>query len=689
MLAAERVQHNSLHILASCRRGMARLRHEASDADARTLQAQTQAPVGVLQLPRTRSERFHHLRVLDRVPFDLVPAFDERWELHGGGEASKGSIGRILRRYRKDSTTVLLNTMLQACAQRCRDLTIWDSAASNLRDIAAEMSAPDLGLTLACLVKTNYRRDAGLVPLLLGHLADRSGPARNAVAAPRRPVLSVPGSHGRRHRRLVGSAPLPIAIAPVSMARSRRTMFSEHALASGLAAAQHFRLGRKCPAPVSKLCNIARRSHRAISARVLSRVVHSVGGLAEARNGASARLLDDLQPKLVDRLGVVEGSGKTKRREEEWAAGDLCLVARAYALSACKSRRPLFDALRERLTDVVLLQLSPSEVAGLANSFSKLTVASELGHVPLFDLLGRQLIAAGEASGLRNACVALNAFAQASIRHEPLFVGYESLLPAWMPDRDCDMRQLSMLAHAYVRVGLPQTSLLPLIWSHATRLVPTSNGQSLALVVFAATKASAIATPDGALLLRAISLRLFDLLGVSQSGGPSVDPETVTVIAYALIRGGCAHAVAPGLWPAFAERGRLGLAELSASHAANLATALVELPHAAPKAAKMAQSQTEAFFDGLRERLAEETKVEPLIAAKLVSAFGDARALAAGPLVQRLAHQALRGDTAGGSPLGFLAMRRMAESLSRLRVPDEDLLQALTVAQRPQPRRRR
>eukprot|EP00438_Fugacium_kawagutii_P026517 Skav209476 [mRNA] locus=scaffold1892:19797:21483:+ [translate_table: standard] len=102
-------------------------------ADPRLELAKAQAPVGLLQLPRSRGERLRHMEIIDRVLISLP-----------------GPIGKILRRHRKDSPTTLIHTMLkvrcegvrqllipstrlEACVEKRWDAMLWDTFANTVR----------------------------------------------------------------------------------------------------------------------------------------------------------------------------------------------------------------------------------------------------------------------------------------------------------------------------------------------------------------------------------------------------------------------------------------------------------------------------------------------------------------------------------------------------------------------------
>lgn len=294
---------------------------------------------------------------------------------------------------------------------------------------------------------------------------------------------------------------------------------------------------------------------------------------------------------------------------------------------------------------------------------------------------------------MRDACVALNAFAQSSIRHERLFLELERLLPARLHDRECDMRQLAMMAHAHVRVSLSRSSLLPLVWDRARDLAPQSDAHGLSLALFALTKASAVCTPSGRALVAEIGKQLLGLLSGSSHhvGRGVVEPATIAVTAYSLARGGCIGIVEPALWSALALQSKAVLSRLSLTEAANVLAAFAKVAKTEPVEAALARSSIMAFADELRQRIDREvvpealgprpqTSLEPAVAAKLIASFGELRCSDAAPTALRLARRCV---ARAGASWGAVPLRGVAEAMASLRAHDEDLLQALALLQRP------
>ncbi|CAE7398253.1 unnamed protein product [Symbiodinium natans] len=428
--------------------------------DPRTEWAKAHAPVGLLQLPRTRGERLRHLEILDQVPFDLVNAFHEREAERGQlVGAARGPIGKILRRHRQDTSTTLIRTMLKACVEKRWDPMLWDTFAEAARNDMPRMTPSDIGLTLSCFSKADYRRDPALIPELLKSLAalaampavpvERSTPGHSSDTLATVAQARVT-SHGRRHRQSAA-----VTEEKSRKSSAKKASFPEYALLAGFAAAQHFDLGKVSADNLAKLCTRALQCSSDLSSRVLCRLVHHSSNLAHAPGGASGsawKLLSGLQAELRRRLRAQEGG------DAAIAASDLCLVAHAYAQSPQQADKRLFQDIEKRLLDgVSLIQLGAGELSNLANAFSKLSDAQKSGHVELFNRLGHQLIESNstgkEAMTLRTACVALNAFSSASVRHEPYFFACQENLPALLHSPECDMRQLAMIAHSYAECG--------------------------------------------------------------------------------------------------------------------------------------------------------------------------------------------------------------------------------------------
>ncbi|CAK9016882.1 unnamed protein product [Durusdinium trenchii] len=673
-------------------RGQVRLLGEAPScadpADPRTDLAKARAPVGLLQLPRSRGERLRHMEIIDRVPFDLVGAYHERETEHGRlVGAARGPIGKILRRHRMDSSTALIHSMLKACVEKRWDMMLWETFADAIRRELSHLAPADIGLVLFCCVKADYRRDPTLVPELLNKMAAlavatgirsrrllAAGHASSTAAAIAQASLSV----GRRHRRRAQKETLVV--------RGRKACFPEYAFLAAMTAAQHYRVGRECRDDIARITTRALEGCSGMSSYVLCRLVHRASNLANEAGGSSpGKFLQRAAPELRQRLQDSSG--------EELSSSDLCLIAHAYAHGPMKADI-LFKDLRKRLMDndgVSLLKLSAGELSNLANAFSKLSNASQNGSLELFDRLGRQLMQGlrgstaftqenQDALDLRNVCVSLNAFAQASLRHEPFFVACEDYLPALLHSRDCDVRQLAMIAHAYVRVGLLQSCLLPLVWERATRLAPTCDMQSVSLMIFAVTKA-AVSDASGKGLLSTLTSRLSELLRGRQSR--LLPSQTIVVSTYALAKSGYKGLVEKAVWIALAQHARRKLFDVSLSEAANLASAFAEVLKDTPQDCSTLSEEINFFFADLLEVLKHRLPLESIAtrplpqqaASKFIIAFGDAQCYEAAGVAQEIARRFLL-------PKPQLPLRPMIQAISKLQVHDEDLVQALTMAQK-------
>lgn len=453
------------------------------------------------------------------------------------------------------------------------------------------------------------------------------------------------------------------------------SLFSAHAAIAAFSAVRHFLFAvlNENVAIVAQLCAQVKRHRRTFSDQEISEIVHHIGCLGVVKQ--TVRMAADLihGPLRLELLRRMEIDSSGVSNMAEWPPSGLCLIAHAYAHTLRSARpledKPLFDAIANRLDDVALLQLSVGELANLANAFSRLRQAADLGFVPLFDRLGRQLARSGSRTtndtsakrtpsaatsielSLRDACVVLNAFAHASVRHEPVFFAFEKDLPALLNTPECDMRQLAMIAHAHVRVGLMKSSILPIIWARAGALALKSDAHGVALVLFAATKASALGSDGGSDFLHAISRRLLQLL---KKDAASIEPATVAMVSYALVRGGCASAVDAALWHHLALRAGQCVPLLGFAEAANVAASFANLSEVSPGAFRRTAAATDALFHRLRERadaaLANGgSEISPLAAAKLVTAFGTLGRYEAGQTAVGLARCCLlpRSSDAG------------------------------------------
>ncbi|CAE7517972.1 unnamed protein product [Symbiodinium sp. CCMP2592] len=324
--------------------------------DPRTELAQAQAPVGLLQLPRTRGERLRHLEILDQVPFDLVNAYHEREAERGQlVGAARGPIGKILRRHRQDDSTTLIRTMLKACVEKRWDPMLWDTFAEAVQTEQNRLTPSDISLVLFCFMKADYRRDASLVPELLKILASfavmpaaspRSAPGHASNTLATVATAALPTS-GRKHRRK-SVQPGALKARPGGGRPAKKASFPEYALLASFAAAQNFSLGKASGDDLAKLCGRALQSSSELSGRVLCRLVHHSGSLIQATGGCgpALKLLLGMQQELRQRL-LAQQAGA----DAAISASDLCLVAHAYAQIPQRADKGLFQEIEKRLLD--------------------------------------------------------------------------------------------------------------------------------------------------------------------------------------------------------------------------------------------------------------------------------------------------------------------------------------------------
>lgn len=188
-------------------------------------------------------------------------------------------------------------------------------------------------------------------------------------------------------------------------------------------------------------------------------------------------------------------------------------------------------------------------------------------------------------------------------------------------------------------------------------------------------------------MLRALSSRLLELLQGPESVH-RVPQQTVAVSAYALAKSGYKDIVEEAVWSVLAQHGRCHLRRFSMTEAANLASAFAEVCN---KATQNPATTTElhTFFDELLVEVtrwisSEDSRKRPLppaAAAKFIVAFGEIKCYEAAGAVQELARRFLL-------PSPQVPVRSVVQALSKLHVFDEDLVQALTMAQKASVRRR-
>ncbi|CEM06116.1 unnamed protein product [Vitrella brassicaformis CCMP3155] len=474
----------------------------------------TSKPFGELHQPRSRAEKEAHLEVIDTVPFDMVDALAERNRLGVELEGLPPPISKILLRHGTDDVTELLSAMMQAVVRRQYDPTVWRTFHSTAEEHMAKLNAAEVGLILTCYVKAKRNGEGGFL-----HKTDYgAGAGAGGVGDLGALVTKLLRRFTGRHHKV----------------------FSLHGTVSAVSAMCEFSADMQQQDRLyvlEHLLGLVKRHLERMPLQQLSRVVLSWSGLpdiAHAR-GLYTQLLDQI---AVD---VVSSPGRRTELDQQAATSLATAYNRSMSLlgwtnAETRSRvKKLFDELA-RVAIEHSSSLTADQLSGLANSFSKWGDGADQGYLELYKMLGDHLACTAGVLSVRNIAVAVHAFAAVHILHEAFFHQVTQVLPSLLGE--ADPRQLCLLAHGYVKVGLVNDPLLPLLWTAIAERIHECDWQSSGMVLQAYTKSGA---PDISFLASVCGhiRQLFTMVDVSHPpSSPTEVPSPPTPPAPRGRRGG-------------------------------------------------------------------------------------------------------------------------------------------------------
>ncbi|ANQ08701.1 Uncharacterized protein PCOAH_00028610 [Plasmodium coatneyi] len=162
-----------------------------------------------------------------------------------------------------------------------------------------------------------------------------------------------------------------------------------------------------------------------------------------------------------------------------------------YVANACARvnylNKELFQFLKNKIEEKAAY-FSIDQLVSLTNAFSKFKSAEEANFLTLYIRIAEQLINKSYLLKPRHLSVLANSFNNACVLHEELFhiITENSLhlLSSFEP------KQIVMIIHAYVNIGLSNNALLESIWNTAAVFIQEYTLQELSMLLQAYTKSS-------------------------------------------------------------------------------------------------------------------------------------------------------------------------------------------------------
>jgi hypothetical protein len=358
---------------------------------------------GMIHKPRTRSEKLKHLEVLNSVPLEMVPAFDERNNQRTGRISKRTDpISNILLRYEASPETELIKSMCRACALGETDSTLWGIFVTRISDLERSLTSIDAGIILKCLLlheaKTLSKEYRGLMISVLRKVCEGASLGSYTV------VFALQALN-----HLADELP-PKVNARYFYAVIRQLKYTSTDFTALLACLQAISVRTPVVAPT-----------------------------------IVAPLISELSDRCV---------AKATKMDTDALFGLISAVAR---LSPSKEKSAIMNVCKGMLinpdddSEEFLLAMSIEQLAGVAHAYSRLGPAVTANNIDIFTELGNQLRRCDEWTP-RTVSVVINAFGASCVAHSDLLHSLKSIRSSIISEMDS--MQISMSVYGLSKLGV-------------------------------------------------------------------------------------------------------------------------------------------------------------------------------------------------------------------------------------------
>ncbi|EUD68417.1 hypothetical protein C922_01440 [Plasmodium inui San Antonio 1] len=437
---------------------------------------------GELHQPRTKSEKKSHLEMIDEVYFDMADAMREKNKLEMEEFSSlHRNISEIILNHNTSKKNEVVKNIMRYCIELSRSsktddqrnkkekkkggdttkVQIMEEGAEevekeveeeekkkdvlniikcNIKDHSSQFNSCEIGIILKCLLKIKVN-DPYLVNTLLQH-------------------------YFRRNMKFsqYGSLYVLYAFAKLKLLPEQENKFK-----------------LLCADIVKKIDNFEFKN--------LCLICNYLSALYNFNRFYIRNVVEQICSYLI-------GKSSHKEHPHEGHAGVYpdsvwCPDSIHYVANACARvnhlNKELFQFLKDKIEEKAAY-FSIDQLVSLTNAYSKFKSAEEANFLTLYIRIAEELINKSYLLKPRHLSVLANSFNNACVLHEELFhiITQNSLLLL----SSFEPKQIVMIIHAYVNIGLSNNALLESIWNTAAVFIHEYTLQELSMLLQAYTKSS-------------------------------------------------------------------------------------------------------------------------------------------------------------------------------------------------------
>ncbi|GAW81264.1 hypothetical protein, conserved [Plasmodium gonderi] len=432
---------------------------------------------GELHQPRTRSEKKSHLEIIDEVYFDMTDAMREKNKLEIEEYSSiHRNISEIILNHNISKKNEIIKNIMRYCIEFNRknkmheqkrkrenvnevnkmdeEKEIFNIIKCNIKEYCNQFNSCEIGIILKCLLKIKVN-DLSLINVLLQH-------------------------YFKRNMKFSQYGSLYILYAFTKL-----NLLPQHE--------NNFKL--LCSDILNKINNFEFKN--------LCLVCNYLSALYNFNKTSIRYMVEQICTFLMN---------ESKNNDDTDTDSIWCEDSIHYIANACARvnhlNKELFHFLKKKIEKRTMF-FSIDQLVSLTNAYSKFKSAEEENFLSLYLLIADEIINKSYLLKPRHLSVLANSFNNACILHEKLFhiITENSLLLL----SSFEPKQIVMIIHAYVNIGLSNNALLESIWNTASVFIPEYTLQELSMLLQAYTKSS----QHRQKFFNQVSLRIYSLITIS------------------------------------------------------------------------------------------------------------------------------------------------------------------------------
>ncbi|OTN66948.1 Uncharacterized protein PKNOH_S07441000 [Plasmodium knowlesi] len=426
---------------------------------------------GELHQPRTKNEKKDHLEMIDEVFFDMADAMREKKKLEMEEYSSlHRNISEIILNHNTSKKNQVVKNIMRYCIELSRSSKVDGGDTNEVQMIEEE------GIVVDVLLEEEKKKD--VLNIIKCNIKEHSSQFNSCeIGIIFKCLLKIKVND-------------PCIVNTLLQNYFRRNMkFSQYGSLYVLHAFAKLKLLPEEENKFKLLCADIVKKINNFEFKNLCLVCNYISSLYNFNKFYTRNVVEQICSYLIGgnshNQDPHEG-GPCVYPDSVWCPDSIHYVANACA-RVNHLNKELFQFLKNKIEEKAA-HFSIDQLVSLTNAYSKFKSAEEANFLTLYIRIAEELINKSYLLKPRHLSVLANSFNNACVLHEELFhiITENSLLLL----SSFEPKQIVMIIHAYVNIGLSNNALLESIWNTAVVFIHEYTLQELSMLLQAYTKSS-------------------------------------------------------------------------------------------------------------------------------------------------------------------------------------------------------